>query len=95
VQEQLDQIAGRLSRIENRLPISPASSKGRIDAVVGAQWGDEGKGKLVDILSGKYHYCARVAGGSNAGHTIVVNVSIIIMIMIMIIYDNIFITNLI
>ena len=38
--------------------------------------GDEGKGKLVDIMSAKYDICARVAGGSNAGHTIVVNVSI-------------------
>ena len=34
--------------------------------------GDEGKGKLVDILSAEYDICARVAGGSNAGHTIVV-----------------------
>jgi adenylosuccinate synthase len=41
--------------------------------VLGAQWGDEGKGKLVDILSADYDICARVAGGSNAGHTIVVN----------------------
>lgn len=50
-------------------------SKGVVDVVLGAQWGDEGKGKLVDILSSKYDVCARVAGGSNAGHTIVVNVS--------------------
>jgi len=42
-----------------------------IDVVLGAQWGDEGKGKLVDILSQEYDVCARVAGGSNAGHTIV------------------------
>jgi len=46
---------------------------GRIDIVLGAQWGDEGKGKLVDMLSQNYGVCARVAGGSNAGHTIVVN----------------------
>jgi len=46
-----------------------------IDVVLGAQWGDEGKGKLVDILSGNYDICARVAGGSNAGHTIVADVS--------------------
>lgn len=39
--------------------------------VLGAQWGDEGKGKLVDMLSQEYDVCARVAGGSNAGHTIV------------------------
>lgn len=38
------------------------------------QWGDEGKGKLVDVLSKDYDICARVGGGSNAGHTIVVNV---------------------
>ena len=45
-----------------------------VDVVLGAQWGDEGKGKLVDILSQTYGVCARVAGGSNAGHTIVVDV---------------------
>lgn len=44
-----------------------------IDVVLGGQWGDEGKGKLVDILSQEYDVCARVAGGSNAGHTIVVD----------------------
>lgn len=47
---------------------------GHVDAVIGAQWGDEGKGKLVDIVSKNYDICARVAGGSNAGHTIVVEV---------------------
>jgi hypothetical protein len=50
-------------------------ARGVVDVVLGAQWGDEGKGKLVDILSSKYSICARVAGGSNAGHTIVVDVS--------------------
>ncbi|KAJ1411208.1 adenylosuccinate synthetase [Ochromonadaceae sp. CCMP2298] len=49
------------------------SNQGSVDVVLGAQWGDEGKGKLVDILSNKYAICARVAGGSNAGHTIVVD----------------------
>ena len=38
--------------------------------VLGTQWGDEGKGKLVDILAGKYDICARFNGGSNAGHTV-------------------------
>lgn len=47
-----------------------------MDAIVGSQWGDEGKGKLVDIVSSGYDICARVAGGSNAGHTIVVDVSL-------------------
>ena len=46
---------------------------GRADVVLGAQWGDEGKGKLVDSLTASYAICARVAGGSNAGHTIVVD----------------------
>lgn len=48
-------------------------TKPGIDVVLGAQWGDEGKGKLVDVLSQHYDVCARVAGGSNAGHTIVVD----------------------
>ena len=42
-------------------------------AVIGAQWGDEGKGKIVDILSAEYDVIARAAGGANAGHTIVVD----------------------
>eukprot|EP00596_Hydrurales_sp_CCMP1899_P003787 CAMPEP_0119041920 /NCGR_PEP_ID=MMETSP1177-20130426/14210_1 /TAXON_ID=2985 /ORGANISM="Ochromonas sp, Strain CCMP1899" /LENGTH=470 /DNA_ID=CAMNT_0007008347 /DNA_START=76 /DNA_END=1485 /DNA_ORIENTATION=- len=50
-----------------------AAKRGSVDVIVGAQWGDEGKGKLVDILSADYEICARVAGGSNAGHTIVVD----------------------
>lgn len=54
---------------------SHTSGRGAVDIIVGSQWGDEGKGKLVDIISGKYEICARVAGGSNAGHTIVVDVS--------------------
>ncbi|KAH9980909.1 Adenylosuccinate synthetase [Lactifluus volemus] len=43
-----------------------------VTAVLGAQWGDEGKGKLVDILSADADVCARFAGGNNAGHTIIV-----------------------
>jgi adenylosuccinate synthase len=45
----------------------------QVVAVLGSQWGDEGKGKIVDILSQKYEICARYNGGSNAGHTIVVD----------------------
>src|SRR5262245_42187942 len=41
--------------------------------VVGAQWGDEGKGKVVDLLTEKVHVVARWGGGANAGHTIVVD----------------------
>lgn len=42
-------------------------------AVVGMQWGDEGKGKVIDLLSEKARHIARAQGGNNAGHTIVVN----------------------
>jgi adenylosuccinate synthase len=41
--------------------------------VVGAQWGDEGKGKIVDVLSEHYHVVARYAGGHNAGHTVTIH----------------------
>jgi len=41
--------------------------------VVGAQWGDEGKGKLVDFLTHKADLVARYQGGHNAGHTVVIN----------------------
>ena len=44
-----------------------------VNVVLGSQWGDEGKGKLVDLLVGKYDIVARCAGGNNAGHTIVVD----------------------
>lgn len=40
--------------------------------VIGAQWGDEGKGKIVDVLSEKADIVARYQGGANAGHTVVV-----------------------
>lgn len=45
-------------------------SLGQIVTVLGAQWGDEGKGKLIDIISEQYDIIARAAGGANAGHTI-------------------------
>lgn len=45
----------------------------RFTVVLGSQWGDEGKGKLVDILAKDYDVCARFNGGANAGHTIVVD----------------------
>lgn len=44
-----------------------------VNVVLGAQWGDEGKGKLVDLLVSQYDVVARCAGGNNAGHTIVVD----------------------
>ncbi|MBC2856468.1 MAG: adenylosuccinate synthase [Cetobacterium sp.] len=41
--------------------------------VVGTQWGDEGKGKIIDVLGHKADYVVRFQGGNNAGHTVVVN----------------------
>lgn len=45
----------------------------KFTVILGSQWGDEGKGKLVDILADKYDYTCRFNGGNNAGHTIVAN----------------------
>jgi adenylosuccinate synthase len=45
----------------------------KADLIVGIQWGDEGKGKIVDLLAQKYDCVARYQGGHNAGHTIVVD----------------------
>jgi adenylosuccinate synthase len=41
--------------------------------ILGAQWGDEGKGKIVDVLSEKFSVVARYAGGHNAGHTVIIH----------------------
>lgn len=40
-------------------------------AIVGINWGDEGKGRMVDLLTGDYDVCVRYQGGGNAGHTVV------------------------
>lgn len=45
----------------------------KIDVLLGLQWGDEGKGKIVDVLTPKYDVVARFQGGPNAGHTLEFN----------------------
>ena len=45
-------------------------NKGRVDVLLGLQWGDEGKGKVVDVLTPGYDVVARFQGGPNAGHTL-------------------------
>jgi adenylosuccinate synthase len=45
----------------------------KVDVLIGLQWGDEGKGKIVDYLAPNYQYIARYQGGPNAGHTIYLN----------------------
>jgi len=47
--------------------------RGRTVVIVGAQWGDEGKGKIVDVLTRTFSIVARYAGGHNAGHTVIIN----------------------
>jgi adenylosuccinate synthase len=42
----------------------------KMDVLLGLQWGDEGKGKVVDFLAPKYDIVARFQGGPNAGHTL-------------------------
>ena len=42
----------------------------KVDVLLGLQWGDEGKGKVVDVLTPKYNIIARFQGGPNAGHTL-------------------------
>ena len=51
----------------------PLAARGRNVVVVGTQWGDEGKGKLVDWLTETAHAVVRFQGGHNAGHTLVIN----------------------
>ena len=53
--------------LADRLDLSPGHC-----VVVGLQWGDEGKGKIVDLLARRYDVVARYNGGANAGHTVVV-----------------------
>ena len=45
-------------------------SNGKVDVLLGLQWGDEGKGKVVDVLTPRYDVVARFQGGPNAGHTL-------------------------
>jgi adenylosuccinate synthase len=48
-------------------------NKGKVDVLLGLQWGDEGKGKVVDVLTPHYDVVARFQGGPNAGHTLEFN----------------------
>lgn len=67
-----------LKSLKKRAAVQVMASGGQADddedcqvcVVLGTQWGDEGKGKLVDVLAQKYEIVARAQGGANAGHTI-------------------------
>ena len=45
----------------------------KITTIIGAQWGDEGKGKITDFFAGEADYVVRFHGGNNAGHTVIVD----------------------
>lgn len=51
-----------------QIPGKPTQGRGIV--VVGAQWGDEGKGKILDVLASNFRLFVRFNGGANAGHTI-------------------------
>ena len=75
-------IDGKCSKIKHgrglfSLRTHPSESTLRVNkkqsaVILGAQWGDEGKGKIVDVLSEKFDIIARYAGGHNAGHTVII-----------------------
>jgi len=62
------------AQLSARFPLTELEvRKGKTAVIVGAQWGDEGKGKIVDVLSENFSVVARYAGGHNAGHTVIIN----------------------
>uniref|UniRef100_A0A8D1ZJ11 Adenylosuccinate synthetase n=1 Tax=Sus scrofa TaxID=9823 RepID=A0A8D1ZJ11_PIG len=63
--------AGGVKR--GRLQHEAATTGSRVTVVLGAQWGDEGKGKVVDLLATDADIISRCQGGNNAGHTVVVD----------------------
>ena len=62
-----------IERAPDRPVPPPGAASGTCTAVVGLQWGDEGKGKAVDLLAADHDAVARYNGGANAGHSVVVN----------------------
>ncbi len=58
-------------RIKKQLKIFQKDNLMGVDVILGLQWGDEGKGKIVDVLANNYDLVARFQGGPNAGHTLI------------------------
>ena len=50
-----------------------SESFSKITTIIGAQWGDEGKGKITDFFAGEADYVVRFHGGNNAVHTVIVD----------------------
>ena len=70
VNDKLTRIIDSLERIEKG---NQKKKTGTIDVIIGSQWGDEGKGKIVDWLTDRAQGVVRFQGGHNAGHTLVIN----------------------
>lgn len=64
-------LIGKTTKLEHKENITVIMTKGKVDALLGIVFGDEGKGKVVDYFTPKYDVVARFAGGPNAGHTII------------------------
>src|SRR5262245_37691965 len=58
-------------RARPRVPLMPPGTPHTCTCVVGLQWGDEAKGKIVDLLTDQHDFVVRYNGGANAGHTVV------------------------
>ena len=71
--DETDEYKSRTRKPESAETKKPAGKTVSALTVIGAQWGDEGKGKIVDILSAKADVIVRFQGGHNAGHTLVVD----------------------
>jgi adenylosuccinate synthase len=56
----------------SKIATDRTAMRAKTAVVLGAQWGDEGKGKIVDVLSERFSAVARYAGGHNAGHTVII-----------------------
>src|SRR5580658_8933727 len=65
-------IESQRNTVRYNSPVWPFQEKMSNIIILGAQWGDEGKGKLVDLLAGRFDYIVRFQGGHNAGHTILI-----------------------
>lgn len=61
----------KATKCEKREHVGKETHSCRIQILVGAQWGDEGKGKVTDLIARDYDYVVRYQGGNNAGHTVI------------------------
>lgn len=68
--ESLFSLVSCVCLVKHKYQVSRHKTKMKVDVILGLQWGDEGKGKIVDVLTPKYDAITRFQGGPNAGHTL-------------------------